>query len=313
MLRAFLVALTFAWGISSASDLPRSVPLKDSQLKQAHPTNAGGEGAADNRETKKSTPVVESAPDQSTQTHSNAKPTKSDEKPHEEDRTLEIIFIGLTAVATVVLAISTIALSCSTKRLWQEAKAASRIALRSAQAANTSAKATMLAERAYVKMSHVSPGVRWIEGNKELFEIEVEVKNHGRTPTNVTDVRIAAKLMENGELLPKQFPYPAGEHESIPNAFLVTNETFFHTKHFPLRGQDLADAKSGAKKLWIFGHVDYIDTFKTRHRAGYVRVYIPHVDDGKQNNLFYMTEARYNYDRPRKQGEGNDWDEYSPV
>lgn len=220
---------------------------------------------------------------------------------------------SLLVLFTFILAIFTGLLWNSTHNLWAETKAAGKTTEKAANAANTSAKATMLAERAYVKMSHVSPGVRWIEGNKELFEIEVEVKNHGRTPASVTDVMIGAKLLENGVLLPKPFPYPTRERESIPNAFLVTNETFFHTRTFPLRGQDLADAKCGAKKLWIFGHVDYIDTFNTRHRAGYVRFYIPVVDDGRKNNLFYMTEARYNYDRPRKQGEGNDWDEDRQV
>lgn len=176
-----------------------------------------------------------------------------------------------------------------------------------ATAAKSQSDSLILAERAYVKMSHVSPGVRWVARNDELFQIEVEVKNHGRTPANVTDVMIGAKLLENGELLPDPFPYSASARESIPNAFLVTNETFFATRHFPLRGQNLADVRSGGKKLWIFGHVDYIDAFNFRHRSGYVRIYVPHIDDGKQNNLYYSTEARYNYDRQRVNGEGGDW------
>lgn len=221
-------------------------------------------------------------------------------------------YTGLNSLFTLflfVVALAQVGLFVWQLRLMREAVADAKDV---ASAAKRQSDSLILSERAYVKMSHVSPGVRWITGNDELFQIEVEVKNHGRTPADVTDVIIGAKLLGNGEPLPEPFPYPTGERESIPNAFLVTDETFFTTRHFPLRGQNLADAKCGAKKLWIFGHVDYIDTFKVRHRAGYVRVYIPHVDDGKQNNLFYMTEGRYNYDRPRKKGEGNDWGEKAP-
>jgi len=187
---------------------------------------------------------------------------------------------------------------------------ATKDAGQAAEAANTSANAVMLAERAYVKMSHVSPGVRWFEKNEELFEVEVEVKNHGHTPASVTDVRIGAKVLNNDELLPEPFPYSISPRtaDSIPNAFLVTNETFFYTRCFPLRGQDLADVKCGGKRLWIFGHADYIDTFGKRHRSGYVRAYISIVDDGQKNNLFFMHGKQYNYDRARQKGEGSDWD-----
>jgi len=210
------------------------------------------------------------------------------------------------AVATIVLAIvaaGQLGMFLFQLKLMTQATKDAGDAARSAK---TSAEAVMLAERAYVKMSHVRPGVQWIEGNKELFRIQVEVKNHGRTPASVTDVKIGARLLENDVLLQEPFPYP--KREVNPNAFLVPDEAFFHDCHFPLRGKDFTDAKSGWKKLWIFGHVDYIDTFATRHRSGYVRVYISAVDNGKANNLFYMPEARYNYDRRREPGEGTDWE-----
>ena len=131
----------------------------------------------------------------------------------------------------------------------------------------------------------------------------------GGTPATITDVIVDAKLLENGELFPKPFPYRHIEREAVSSAFFVTREKFFHTRTFPLRGQDYIDAKSGAKKLWVFGHVDYIDAFGQRYRGGYVRVYDHILDDGKKNNLVFMTEGRYDYDRPREQDEGNDWNE----
>jgi hypothetical protein len=76
-----------------------------------------------------------------------------------------------------------------------------------------------------------------------------------------------------------------------------------------LSENDVNDIKSGSKTLWIFGHVDYIDTFKIRHRAGFARVYTSALDGGSRNNLSYAVEGsnRYNYDDLRKEGDGKDW------
>ena len=236
---------------------------------------------------------------------------------HDSHDELLVIFTALLFGVTAYLVKYTRGLLIEARKQFphfkenvEAAKSAAKTAQDSADAANTNAKALRLAERAYVKMSHVPPGVRWIKEHPELCEVEVEIKNYGRTPANVTDARIGAALLENGKPLPDEFPYGSAKRESFPNAFLVTNEAFFlQPKSIPLRGKDLTDTKCYGKTLWIFGHVDYIDTFNQRHRSGYVRIFNPHVDDGKRNNLFYMTERRYNYDRPRKNGEGNDWDE----
>jgi hypothetical protein len=76
-------------------------------------------------------------------------------------------------------------------------------------------------------------------------------------------------------------------------------------------------------------YVDYIDQFGKRHRSGYGRLYYhwaeikgPQPNDPgvpsrqaveqrymTRNNLVFMTQAGYNYDRERKEGEGNDWNE----
>lgn len=178
----------------------------------------------------------------------------------------------------------------------------------SAAAAKTSADAVMLAERAYVKLSHVPPGVR-IKQDANYGEVQIEVKNHGRTPAAVTDVIIDAKLLDHGVPLPQPFPFRTEAREAFPNAFLVPQEAFYVAKTFPLRGDDLINATRGGRRLWVFGHVDYRDTFGRRHRGGYVRIYEPGLADGdKKNNLVYMVEGNYNFDRPRVPGEGNDWE-----
>ncbi len=174
----------------------------------------------------------------------------------------------------------------------------------SAQAALATANSVVASERAYVPMSHASPGIR-INSERGFFEITVKVENCGRTPASVTNVELDVSLRAYEDLLPQEFQCRPTEHH--PNGFLVPGGYFFYQRTFPLRGNDLSDTTSGMRKLWVFGYVDYIDTFKTRHRASYVRTYNPHVDDGTQNNLFYPVERPYNYDRPRQTGEGQDW------
>ena len=62
-----------------------------------------------------------------------------------------------------------------------------------------------------------------------------------------------------------------------------------------------------------------MDQFGDRHRAGYARLYGPRIDDPRlyktdaefvaRNNLVFVSEAGYNYDRVRLPDEGNDWGE----
>ena len=58
--------------------------------------------------------------------------------------------------------------------------------------------------------------------------------------------------------------------------------------------------------LCLLGYVDYMDAFEQRHRFGYARQFVPNT---RENNLVFITKPGYNYDRERKHGEGNDWDD----
>ena len=60
----------------------------------------------------------------------------------------------------------------------------------------------------------------------------------------------------------------------------------------------------------------------TQHRGGFGRVYRPdqdvrsnfasEEDFAKRLNLFFFDTDGYNYDRPRKEGEGKDWGDKTP-
>lgn len=77
--------------------------------------------------------------------------------------------------------------------------------------------------------------------------------------------------------------------------------------------------------LQVVGFVDYMDRFGQHHRSGYGRVYYPQADDRHsseyridtdgindseyqdRNNLHVVTQPGYNYDRPTRPGECDDW------
>jgi len=162
------------------------------------------------------------------------------------------------------------------------------------------AKSAMVAERAYVKLSHKEPGIERVD--EQSYVVRLEVKNWGRTPAHVTDVMIGFKKLKYGTSLPIPYPYPDAKRESFPNGFLVPNESLYVHRH--TSPHNVLDT---SEQLWVFGHVDYVDIFDRRWRGGYARKYVGRSD----NNLMYDTEGRHNYDRERTPDEGIDWDEKS--
>jgi hypothetical protein len=221
----------------------------------------------------------------------------------------------LTALATIVIAVFTWALARSTKRLWIETKEASTIAKKSADAALKTAQNMEAAERAYVKMSHLLPGVRFEQdGTICRVTVQMRIKNYGRTPAKVTNILFFHQWLPQGEPLPRTPDYPQSVGDEAPKMFLVTDEEVFTPQHTQSVTFTVEDVRNGVKHLWLYGYVDYIDQFGQRHRSGYASAYNSQFDltaEGRTDvdNLVFVTQEGYNYDRPRKRGEGNDWDE----
>jgi hypothetical protein len=212
-----------------------------------------------------------------------------------------------------------------------------RAANRSAEAAKAEAQAGLLAERAYVAISHETPGIEiseyvYLRPNEEEdkerrerwhdVKLRFGIKNHGNTPASVTDVSMAHFVDSPGNIPPPPVGPGTGEH-----LFLVKGDKAVDARHFQLRDVQI-NQLSLTLRLWILGYVDYIDAFGVRRRAGYGRFYDPSVDsrdqyeydgvfDGKRfakrNNLPFVTQAGYNYDRRREKGEGIDWNLQPPV
>ena len=192
--------------------------------------------------------------------------------------------------------------------------------------------ATTVIERAYIDMAHQPPGITFASWNAVVIDetygvmrdvqVTVNIRNVGHTPAKVTARSVEVYISPS---LPPIPPYAPPDRVRI---HLVTNKKFKIEGHFarPLTVLNEVTGTSPQQKLFVIGYVDYMDKFGRRFRVGYGRVYAPWIDDAKlpaywpegvhstalftaRNNLPFIEVPGYNYDRPRKQGEGNDWNE----
>jgi len=172
-------------------------------------------------------------------------------------------------------------------------------------------------ERAFVKMSHPAPGIAR-EPSTGRFRFKIGIKNFGRTPATISDVLLNRLVLPKGSALPGEPPYER-QDGPIPKAFLVADEEMFYERNYQITPAEMIAVNDHHYDLYLIGYVDYIDQFGKRHRNGYARVYQPTVDNrgsygtdaefDARNNLLFVTHGGYNYDRPRKKGEGNVWNE----
>lgn len=198
-------------------------------------------------------------------------------------------------------------------------------------ATHTANKHYVVIERAYISMSHHPPGLNipglvstgQDGGAVRDVEVYVAIKNYGNTPANVTYALV--QLLNRSEPLPEHPPYDESGLKSVSVSTVKGDDfTFFHSR--PISFGDIEDIRNGTspKKLYVIGYADYIDKFGSRHRAGFGRWYNPVTDDvrlyqdengtvdlkalNERNNLLFITQPNYNYDRERKNGEGKDWE-----
>lgn len=143
----------------------------------------------------------------------------------------------------VLLVAATIALVGSTIALWLSAE-----------------RSTRITERAYVKMSHVSPGAMF---DTAKLSVQVQIKNGGRTPAQVTDLLLKFTTSP----LPIRPDYT--KEEGAPASqewYLRAGDKVFVTVSFDVTPQDVQAVRGGRLPLFVFGYVDYEDVFGVRHR-----------------------------------------------
>ena len=197
-------------------------------------------------------------------------------------------------------------------------------------------------ERAYVSMSHHPPGLDiddFIITTAEhpipsqSVRVNIRIQNNGNTPARITFSLL--QVFPDVGVPENDPPY---EHDNplfcaTVNAFLAKGDSFTIHRHLMVPAQVITIIRSVGNiesptpvRFWVFGYVDYIDEFKIHHRAGYGRVYTPLADShhlpiyqtvghfdpqlfAQRNNLEFILERGYNYNRERMPNDGNDWNE----
>jgi hypothetical protein len=159
-------------------------------------------------------------------------------------------------------------------------------------------------ERAYVKISHPSPGIRQVNSDGSIW-LAVSIKNYGRTPARVTDVVIKPVVVRHSQSLPTMPDYTMRHEDPKPQAFLISGDEFFLRRSYRITPDEMSKVKDRGCVLYIIGYVDYIDQFDQHHRGGYGREYRPTIDDkarykteeefAQRNNLIVVAQEGYNY------------------
>ena len=269
------------------SDPPTPTPGEPARNPEAEAAKNENKTEPDKPETKELLAIIEISKPAVIQAEANVKPKKRRDYSSSE---WWLVYVSGG------LAIITLALAIYTGKLWR----ATRDLVERTEETNKTI------QRAYVTMSNFCPGLTISDG---VVRINTKVKNFGNTPANITGTSLACKITKRGDMLPQTPEYAITPLQNIPNAFLVKKAFFRTTTDIPIGIGKADTVTNGECDLFLVGYVDYRDQFGNRYRGGYARHYDP---KGEEDNLILVTQPGYNYDRPRKNGEGNDWGEDAP-
>ena len=267
-MRALLAIAAFAvTGLSFAAlDPPTPSAAKDAAKQQSHSRKADNEPDTSKSETKTPSIQVNVSP-----TINNGKPhsDKADQgnNPPHENRWLEITFIGITALATILLAVFTWRLWVSTDRLWEEAKAASGIAKKSSD--------TLVAQmRAFVSIESAQ-----IQGFNEdgPCKIQINLINSGESVAydviwegGVT-IREAAVSQFIGDLRPVgSVPVRRSKSTLAKGA---SSGGFLEIPAQHLTKEEKNAIRNGQKGIFIYGKITYRDALKNPRFTDYRKVF----------------------------------------
>jgi len=214
---------------------------------------------------------------------------EASKEPEQNSKWLDkLLDVTITDVINVIIAA---VIACFTIQLTT---ATVQMAIISRQQVET----TRTIERAYVQLSHMPPGV-WFGQNGEV-SVQMRVKNFGKTPARTQRVNVEFLYLPDN-IIPLDPPLINSLNAVL--SFMLPNDEFFFTEERGvLLGSEVVNRlMAGNGTLLVYGHVDYLDQFDRRHRAGYGRIYnhLHHAD----GNLDLVTNRAYNYDRPRQPDE----------
>ncbi len=267
MLRIIAIILASLIAGAVYSDNPASTQLKEGQSKQAHFSKTN-KGNTDQRGTEKSPLIVKGVPSESGDTRTAREGENTNNKPFLEWN-IESVSLGISALATIVIAIFTIALSCSTKRLWQETKASSAIANKSADAAKQTADAVIGVELPRFIMVSMRFDIHNMNLERALYDSSVllYLTNHGRTEGIIVEKCLTWQVTQALDPEPR---YPISDVEKVDfGSVIKKNENYEIRKRFFLSDELAQRVKTKQAILWIYGYIKYRDFLEKCHRTGF--------------------------------------------
>lgn len=229
ILLTLIILLLCGSGIAQSQE-PLPVPARSDQQKQGKSTETKKESTEDLRGTHEKPLIIDVLPAPNVTEIAKRKSEQEEEKAP-LDRWLTGASVAL-AFITFFLALYTAKLWYATKTLAEDAKrTADRQAsemLESLQIAKVSADAAMktahhmeIADRAYIKISHEPPGLAQTTSTADVlyspnrtYEIQIEVRNIGNTPAEITQLSFTHTILPSNAPLPVIPPYnssPEGE------------------------------------------------------------------------------------------------------
>lgn len=262
----------------------------------------------DQRGTEKVPFVIKSVPtEQATQQAEEDRQERKAKAANEGGLTLYTGLLALFTLGLIVVGSIQVGLFVWQLRL---ARKGAEDAGKSAEAALKTANSLETANRAFVKMSHLPPGLAYNQMGET--SVRMRVKNFGKTPARIIDVLVEFKCFDDIASIPDNPPII--ETGSQVSAFLVEGDELFTGKQHSLGSPVIDKVQGGKITVLVWGYIDYLDAFDRRHRAGYGRVYnwtsdveydsVSHEDFKKRSNLDYVAKVgAYNYDSPYKDGQ----------
>ena len=318
ILLTLIILLLCGSGIAQSRE-PLPAPVRSDQQTQGKSTEINKESTEDLRGTHEKPLIIDVLP------ASNADEIAKRKSEQEEERTTLDRWLTGASVAlafiTFFLALYTAKLWYATKTLAEDAKRTAdrqasemleslRIAKVSADAAMKTAHHMEIADRAYIKISHEPPGLVQTTSAADVlyapnrtYEIQIEVRNIGNTPAEITQLSFTHTILPSNATLPVIPPYNSSPEGEAIKTIMYGSDAIFPSPSFVMTRDDAEAIGAGTKQLYVLGYADYVDHFGTCHRAGYARRYDPRA---RENNLSIVTQRGYNYDERRNSDKGND-------
>lgn len=283
-----------------------------SRPKQKKPTPSKTEPTQDQRGTEKVPFVIKSVP-----TEKTADQAEEDRKDRDIKTSLERRVVTATEwqaiLAAIMVGIGSLQLGLF---VWQLRLIRDSLTdtKKSADAAFLTAESVIVSERAYIRIGHMPSGATldrpladhlYEQDKPYIFEAKIRVGNLGKTPGTVSSVWLGHTMIDTPGSFPVRPLYKEGDFRPAGAILYGTDNLSGYSLRIEIDPASAASIFKGTKQLCLLGYVDYIDHFRKRYRGGYASLFNPKTSEG---NLLIIPQAGYNYDRPRKEDEGDDWD-----